>query len=69
MGRGGSDKPNKPDLRAAPLAVICGTCRYFEADTSVVGSCRRYAPHATDTRSRKPWPLVRVQDWCGEHLA
>ena len=59
------------------MGETCETCRWLgpigEHDSSpaVTGpTCRRRAPVATGgmmSASRTMWPVVSLNDWCGEH--
>jgi hypothetical protein len=47
----------------------CDACGYFTLVTGVEGTCRRAAPRpgpAADAAA-VGWPVVRVDDWCGEY--
>ena len=48
--------------------MICKTCKYFEK-TGDVGKCHRFPPESDHNGNRTVdmQPIVREDDWCGEH--
>lgn len=60
---------------AASVAAIqrdCGNCRHWHRLTASYGQCRRYPPCIASTRLEKEgpygvFPLVSLDDFCGEH--
>lgn len=49
------------------LPKICEHCVYFEQQDENTGFCRRHAPTPSPTDDPDYWPLVLVNDWCGEY--
>lgn len=51
----------------------CETCRFFSANERLpgMGQCRRRSPYFVPSleKHRTQWPLVRTNNWCGEHEA
>jgi len=43
---------------------ICKNCKWFDAKGDV-GYCRKNTPIVTEIFGH--WPMVRVDDWCGEY--
>jgi hypothetical protein len=58
--------------------VTCSTCAFFDRNDNATGLCRLVPPTVIpaqhldgSVRQTKPfttWPLVRNNDWCGEHV-
>lgn len=46
-----------------PRDVDNGNSSIFKQNDTGEGQCRRRAP------LKRGWPVVRVDDWCGEHEA
>jgi hypothetical protein len=46
------------------FSMQCNTCRFFQTDKT---QCRRYAPQPTADAKNAHWPVVAVNDWCGEY--
>lgn len=45
--------------------MTCETCKFFSGDK---GQCRRNPPNFKSPADRRGyWPLVLVDDWCGEY--
>lgn len=44
----------------------CETCRFFLNNGILVSRCRRYPPWI-ECEDQTSWPIVRRDDWCGEH--
>jgi hypothetical protein len=40
----------------------CSNCRYIRS-----GSCRRWSPKVLGDSGTAIWPLVYLDDWCGEY--
>lgn len=49
-----------------PLNAPCETCRFYSAHWS---QCRRRAPTYDEfaDHARTVWPIVKSNNWCGEH--
>ena len=53
--------------------ATCDLCRFFEAHKKPIegryqlGDCRRHPPRMEDDGTS--WPLVRIDEWCGEWAA
>lgn len=64
------EKPSRPES--------CKTCRFFEINGENIGACRRYPPVVVNLRMQKPkvaevfdateFPVVHVENWCGEYV-
>lgn len=54
-----------------PLNAPCETCRFYSAHWTKdgVGQCRRRAPTYDEfaEHARTVWPMVKSNNWCGEH--
>jgi hypothetical protein len=50
--------------------MSCGTCRYALSMDQFMAECHRNAPcHRQQNISIPCWPIVRLDDWCGEYHA
>jgi hypothetical protein len=49
----------------------CETCRFYSANWNKpsIGQCRRRAPTYDEfaEHARTVWPVVKSNNWCGEH--
>lgn len=52
------------------MSERCDNCRYFEKteDVHLLGRCLRHAPQPVQkpASTHWRWPLVLIDDWCGE---
>lgn len=54
----------------------CRICRYWAnpqtcdlldtPDADMLSECRRHAPRLCGNQDKRPWPLTRAEDWCGD---
>ena len=68
--------PTIGDLAAKEKAIkargprgACVICKFFnrpEPNEMIYGECRRNAPISADTYGRALWPVVEIDDWCGQ---
>jgi len=61
------------DITESSGGGFCRYCRFFSPEPPRAGEkvkfgrCHRYAPGpCTDMSRHGYWPLVRIDDWCGE---
>lgn len=52
------------------MSIKCADCKFFEKSDEDFGTCRRYAPRpksgAAGTICFAQWPIVEVEERCGE---
>lgn len=59
----------RSEVQADP--VRCASCTYYSGARANAsnGHCRRYAPQPNTTiATPTAWPIVKAEDWCGEHV-